>query len=154
MDIYRLSKHIKTTTDQNDFLHTLDLVAESLYKSNETAEEVIQRALPYEQYTMLIQLAMAQGTNMANKASVRDFLYALQQTLKSVPVVQIDLAIQPKIKLISLIHEWFFRNYNKMVILDIKVKPHVIAGAVISYNGKYYDNSLGKASEEMLGGIQ
>lgn len=147
MDITPLGRYIKTTADADDFRHTLDNLGDSLYKTDHTAEAAIHNLIPYDQAAFIAKLAAQHTVNMDNKADVQKFLGELRDAITALPVVQISLAFSPKAKVIGLIHDWFYRTFRKMVILDIIVKPDLLAGSIISYNGKYYDYSLGKETE-------
>lgn len=154
MDIQQLSKFLKTTGDAAAMQHILERLSDGLYRTDVSTEESLRKALPYEQAIIINQLAAKYGVNVDDKAKIQEFFLKVREAINALPVVQITLAIEPNATLVSVIHDWFFRTYHKLVILDIIINPAIVAGGIISVNGKYCDYSLGKQTAQLLGGSQ
>lgn len=150
MNIQPLSKHLKTTTDTRELQNTLDHVADGLYRTDLSAEESIRTTLPYDQAIIINKLAAQEGILMNDKPSVQAFLQDIRKEVTTLPTVQITFASAPSATLITHIHDWFYRTYQKSVLLDVKVDPKIVAGCIISSKGKYYDFSVGKQAELLL----
>jgi F0F1-type ATP synthase delta subunit len=154
MDIQQLSSYLKTTTDTRELQHTLERLSDGLYRIDTSVEESLRRALPYEQALIINKLAAQNGTNMDDKPKVQEFFIKLSEQIQALPVVQITLAVRPNAALVTLIHDWFYRTYHKFIILDIVINPKIMAGSIVSANGKYYDYSLGKQTNQIMGKTQ
>lgn len=151
MDIGQLKNYLKTTTDTAELQHVLERLSDGLYRTDTSVEETLRRALPYEQAIIINKLAAQYGVNMDDKPKVQEFFITLSNALQALPVVQITLAVRPNAEFVNLIHDWFYRTYRKVVVLNILIDPKIIAGSIISANGKYYDYSLGKQTNQILG---
>lgn len=152
MNVLILSPYIKTTTDIVELKRTLDHMSDSLYRINDSAEEALRNSLPYDLALQVKKLSMEEGIDLNDKARAQEFFSSLGKQLAALPVIQITLAFQPKEELIKRIQDWFYRTLSTFVVLDIAVNPDIIAGAIVTTNGKYYDFSLEKQTEKFFGG--
>lgn len=79
-----------------------------------------------------------------------DFLYALIDFLKKVPQVKMTLAFEPSISFVDRLNLAITKAAGKKIILDIKVDPRIVAGALFEYQGKYFDGSMQKPIEAFV----
>ncbi len=79
------------------------------------------------------------------------FFVGLKKFLEQISRVTLNLAFEPKREFVQRVAGWFLTNLSQKVILDIKVKREVIAGAIIEYNGKYRDYSKSRELVEVIG---
>jgi F0F1-type ATP synthase delta subunit len=136
MDIQQLSRFLKTAGDAADLQHALESLSDGIYRTDISVEELLRKSLPYEQALVIIKLASQQGLQMEDKAHAQEFFTKVRDAIKALPSVQITLAMKPNATLVGLIHDWFYRTYKKLVLLDILVNPDIVAGSIISANGK------------------
>jgi F0F1-type ATP synthase delta subunit len=144
MNIQSLGQYVKTTTDAMELAQVLDNIAEGLFKTDASAMDAVMKEVPYDLGMALNKLAAEHNVGMDNKAGVQQFFVKLQDDLTAMPVVKLTLAVKPKAELINTIHEWFYRTYHKIVLLDITVNPDIMGGSIVSVGGKYYDGSIVK----------
>jgi hypothetical protein len=147
MNIQHLGQFVKTINDARELSYLLDRVSDGLFKTDDSAMQSVLNEVPYELGMAINKIAAEEGVAMENKAGVQDFFVKLQDALNHIPVVTLTLAVNPKTDQVSLIHEWFYRTYHKIVLLDITVNPDILAGSIISVGGKYYDATLKKRME-------
>ena len=68
--------------------------------------------------------------------------------LKKLKVIKLVLAFDPTRKTIENIHNFVKNIAGIGYILDIEISEDVLGGAVIIFNGKYYDFTLKKSIED------
>ena len=61
--------------------------------------------------------------------------------MESLQILSLTLAFEPHENTLSKLWSWASQNVSKDVILDISVNPRLIAGATVSWGGKYKDYS-------------
>lgn len=74
--------------------------------------------------------------------STREDIEKLRQQLTKIEFMEITFSYQPNIKLINDISLFINNNINQKILIDIKVDPMIIGGAIISYGGRFFDGSL------------
>ena len=65
-------------------------------------------------------------------------------------IIEIIVAFEPADEVVFRWKEWLKKNVDPLVDLKVIVNPGVIAGAEITYEGKYVDLTAKKKVEEML----
>lgn len=131
---------------------TLESLSDGLYRTDISMGELVRKSLPYEQAIVIGRLATQYGLSIDDKEKAQEFFAKVREAINALPVVQITLALQPNATLMGLIHDWFYRTYRKFVLLEVIVNPDIVAGSIISVNGKYCDYSLSKQTMQLLEG--
>jgi F0F1-type ATP synthase delta subunit len=80
--------------------------------------------------------------NTGNKDNVRDFLQKITTVTTTIPTVELTLAFEPTEEILMNLSQWFMMQLKKQVLFAIKIDYSLIAGACISFSGKYKDYSL------------
>ncbi len=88
----------------------------------------------------LVKLEEA-GSLPAFREEESDYFRELKDYLLKLPRVKIELAFAPSEKFVKKISDFINQGYSQKIILDISVKPAILAGAKIEYNGKFKDYS-------------
>ncbi len=78
------------------------------------------------------------------------FFRNLKKNLKKTPQLKLEIAFQPSIEFLLKIKQWFKEKNQREVILDLSVNPEVVGGAIIEYQGKYRNLSVGKKIDELF----
>jgi chromosome segregation ATPase len=73
----------------------------------------------------------------------------IEDYLFSLPELRLEMAKKPDEETISLIRNWFKDNFNRPVVLIIKINSKLVAGAVVEYEGKWADFSLSKRMKQI-----
>lgn len=71
-------------------------------------------------------------------------LESVKKALAEALVLGLTVAVKPSPAFLAKIGRWLRDEIDQRVVLDIKVDPLIIAGAIISFEGKYLDLSAGK----------
>ncbi len=128
-------RQIRTKSDADELLAELDGLSESIYKTDPAALEATLSTFR-SSHAAFIRAALAGGID---KLTLIKELGAQVAALKP---VSLALAFEPTEEFAERLHEWLIQNVGEGVVLDFEVKPEIIAGAIISYNGRYLDFSL------------
>lgn len=142
MDLSALSQYIKTKKDANDFITFLEELSAGVFKERASLQDELAKKAPYELISIIEKLQQSQNINTSDKNAQQNFFTDLKTLISSLPVVHLILARQPNSQTVQTIRRWFFINYKKLVLLDITTDETLIAGSVISFNGKANDYSL------------
>lgn len=134
--------HIKTTEDVTFFLSFLEKLNTELFKKDRTLAQILEQEISYQNGLTLKKIAASHNVNLAHAAEVVNFLTKLTEAVNALPVMHLTLAFPPKEGLITTISQWFMVNMREYVILEITVDRSLLAGAVVSFNGKRKDFSL------------
>lgn len=126
----------KTPAEGDLLMDELNQVYESLYRSDPLALEKILKEK--------IRLEVAELLKRDLKGDRGGFLKSLIQTLKKRKSLKLSVGIIPNESLIEDLFNWARQNISEDILIDINTSKDVIGGAVISYNGKYFDYSLRK----------
>ena len=137
----------------------LDLLNESLFETKNNNFDVVISSLIHKDLASLV-LALVPNENR------KKVLDNLRKELEKIRFMEISLAVKPSYKLVSSIFEYVNKNINQRIskactfgkskacpfriAIDIKVDPSIIAGALISYEGRFFDGSLLKEIENEL----
>ncbi len=77
------------------------------------------------------------------------FLEELKKYLLGMSFLKLQTAFEPSGKFLEKISRWLEKELEQKIILDISVNPKITAGAIIEYQGKYLNLSLGKEIDEL-----
>ena len=80
----------------------------------------------------------------------KSFIATLRQELSKIKILEITISFPVTQKTIVKISDWITNNIDQKIALDIKIDPSIIAGAIISFNGKYANLSLKSKLENIL----
>ncbi len=134
---------LKTTFEASELTRALYALTNSGATDKRVLATEAERLLPGS-------LAKALTTQINASEDVKVYLSTLMKTLEELEVVHLELAIEPTGELIEKLSLWFDKNLAKPTIMDFELKPDLIAGAAVSYQGKYRDYSLSKKIDDYL----
>lgn len=139
---------IKTRSDATELHEQLTVLTGSLFTTKDSIETILGKTLAYSKVQLLKQLAKEYKINMEDKIQLQELIKQFDTKVMSLPVVQLTVAIDPKIELIDAIHHWFYQVFKQPVLLDIAVNSTLIGGSEIRFNGRMADYSLRKLINE------
>lgn len=79
-----------------------------------------------------------------------EYFQKLRDYLQNLPKVRLELAFKPSSDFIKKMATFIRSDSGKTIVLDIEVKPAILAGATIEYNGNYRDYSYSSKLEQLL----
>jgi len=135
-DLKTLLKTVFTRDDWLRLRREVDRLEESLYK---TGDEGYETVLENDVRKELAEIITSQNIS---KDIVHDRLREIREALGGVHAVKITLAAEPPRSLVKEIWTWVGKHAGEEIILEIKINPGIIGGALIAWNGRYADFSL------------
>lgn len=148
-----LSSFFQTKAQAADFSARLATVAEQMYYTTFNIEKSLMEQFGIVKKDALLTLLRDNNIGIDSTKAIKDFVTKMQETITALPVVPITLAFEPKEQTLKMLSEWFMINIKKQVLFDISVDRKLIAGAAITYNGKYNDFSIRGKVEETIKNI-
>lgn len=133
---------IKTRNEAASLQDKLTIISADLFKSDKTIAEVLGQRLPSGKIGMIQAIADKYNVNQDNKSDMQELLQQINDAIDDLPLAHLIIAIDPNVQTVQAIHHWFYRTLKKPAVIDIDVDPSLIAGSVISFNGKLRDYSL------------
>lgn len=93
-----------------------------------------------------------EGISSTQLDQLRDLVTELQNSIRTVPNLQLVLAFKPTEAFIKKLFNWVESNIGEGIVLDIILDKNIFGGAVVTFNGKYNDYSVLKKfqSSEIL----
>ncbi|MBP9691517.1 F0F1 ATP synthase subunit delta [Candidatus Woesebacteria bacterium] len=137
-----LFKLIYTTTQCNEVINALEHAIDASYDTNKNMMTVLDSYMPYHVTNALLEIAEEKQISLREGASTTPFLKEVLETLKHAVRVDITLAFYPTYEQLSKIVQWWRKEINPQVVLNLSVDPKVVAGAKIGYNGSISDLTI------------
>jgi F0F1-type ATP synthase delta subunit len=150
MDQIDLTFFFKTKAEAADFSVRLAVITDEVYKTDFNLEQALTKSLGIQKKEKFITLLRDNDINAGAKSALLDFFGKVQAKIAAMQVATLTLALEPPEEMLQSLSEWFLLNINKQVLFDIKVDPALIAGATLTYNGKYKDYSIGQVVEKII----
>jgi hypothetical protein len=138
-DYSDLLSFVKTIDDVNLLLADIGVLEKNLFKT--TAATAETTPLPKNILDFFARLFSE------DKRDRIEILTGVKKDLTDLPLLKMTLAIKPDSATIDVLSAWARKNITADVILDLSYDPAIIAGAQISWKGKYGDFSLRKKIE-------
>lgn len=134
---------IQTKEDLNLLLDEIDLLKAGLYQAKiDSFESALNNSVRVSTASVIREELVE------SKSDPKKYLEGLQEFLKNVTEIKIQVAYEPTARGLSAIREWVAKNIAEFVVLDLYYNPNIVGGAAISFKGKYYDGTLSKKLQE------
>jgi len=132
---------IKTTEDVVVLDEEMDMLLQSLYhvdliKFEDTLSKFIRVRVATE-----IKKILQAGAIVKNE-EVKRVLSDAYRTICALPILRLTLAFEPSEAVINGFSYWSRNNLKPGILLDLSLDRNLVGGAVIAYEGKFYDYSL------------
>jgi len=137
-----LSEFIATKAEANDFLSRMTAVSEKIFRSDFNLHKALTEQFGVTKTDRFLSLLLNNNINAESLPDVKAFLNTLQKQVSSLQVLSLTIAFEPNQQTLTSLSEWFMVNMKKQMLFDITVDHTVIAGATLSYNGKFSDFSI------------
>lgn len=83
-----------------------------------------------------------------NKDNIYNLFAEIEKQISQIKILTIYLTFEPDENSLAQIGQMARKTFNKLMILDIKYDPNLIAGAALVWNGIYKNYSLRSKIEE------
>lgn len=150
MDQIDLSDFFTTKIEAADFSARMTAIYEMLFKTNFNLENALTDQFGINKKDRFIMILHENNINPEQLVAVKDFLFVLITKVNSLPVLSLTVAFEPQAQTLKTISEWFFLNMKKQVLFEINIDRRLVAGAAITYNGKFFDFSIRPVFERVV----
>lgn len=134
---------VKFRSDIETLLQEIDILSDSLYRiGDRDFAHTVSNSVRRETAEYL------QSANL-NIEDRKQQLDALKKQLQNVIIVKITLAFEPNAAIAENISAALRKIFDASSVIDFAFDKSIVAGAVIEYQGKYFDGSLGKKLAEI-----
>ncbi|MEK7498155.1 MAG: hypothetical protein AAB656_04540 [Patescibacteria group bacterium] len=125
-----LIKVILTKRDSNILIGELDVLKNSLFKTDSNAFEVVLKEEVRKKVADVIEFYISKG---ADKKVLIEFL---DSKFRKVPTLDLTIAFDPTGAILERMSKWVRENVGE-VLLDLKIDRSIVCGAIVSFGGKY-----------------
>ena len=150
MDQIDLSDLFTTKVEANDFLARLTTISEMFFQTGFNLEKALHQHFGVNKSDRIINILRMSNINPESTPAVKDFFIILMTKISTLPVISLTIAFDPQDQTFKTLSQWFFINMHKQVLFDISVDHNILAGANITYNGKFFDFSVKSTFERIL----
>lgn len=145
-----LSEFIATKAEANDFLSRITAVSEKIFQSDFNLHKALTEQFGVTKSDRFLSMLLNNNINAESLPEVKAFLNMLQKQISSLQVLSLTIAFEPNQQMLTSLSEWFLVNMKKQMLFDITVDRTVVAGAIISYKGKFSDFSIRPTFQRIL----
>lgn len=78
-------------------------------------------------------------------------LKKVKERLLGMPVVAITIAFWPTEEFVAELSKWIKDNVSQEAVIDLKIDPSIGGGVLLTYKGRYIDNTLNKGIVDVFG---
>lgn len=142
MDQIDVSYFAKTKAEALDFSDRVSAIANMVYQSGFQLDQTLMQTFGMQKKDAFLSLLRDHKVSTESHSDLKNFLTKIQETTLALPTLSLTLAFQPTEQTLETLSRWFMLNIKKQVLFDITVDPKIIAGMLISYQGKYLDFTI------------
>jgi F0F1-type ATP synthase delta subunit len=141
---------ISTTSDLNTLLSDISEAESASYSAgpNVLTRKLKGKISPI--FEAILRKLEKEGTIPESQEGRVSYFQKLRDYLQNLPKVRLELAFKPNGSFIRKMATFIRSDSRKTVVLDIEVKPAILAGATIEHNGNYKDYSYSGKLEQLL----
>jgi hypothetical protein len=142
MEEISLSDFFHTKPQATDFSIHLATISEDIYHTDFNLEKALIEHFGIKKKDQFISLLRNNKINIYSNSELKTFFDKIQATISNLPLLSLAIAFEPSEETLKALSEWLILNIHKEVLFDITVDTKLIAGATISFNGKYAECSI------------
>jgi F0F1-type ATP synthase delta subunit len=141
-----MNLNLRTIAEKENFAGYLESLKENLFKNDSFTEILKSDKTPYP---TLVKQALQKEKLPNNKEGLKIAIESLESKLKLLKQINLTLGFTPDDSTVTTIYSWVKQNLGENIILNIEVKPEILGGVIVSFNGLYSDFSLKKTLENI-----
>ncbi len=141
---------LHTKNEADIFLTQIDILSESLFTKKVSVKEKVSELFSSEIAAFLTDSWKNAGIDGKNMIELHNYLAAMKETIKHLPVLTITIAFKPKQTTTQRIFDWVHNRLKTPLLLNIKVEKQIIGGAIIEFHGKYLEYTVHKTLVEKI----
>ncbi len=145
-----LSPFFTTRSEATSFSSRLSLISEKIYQTTFNLEKALAEEFGIEKKEEFMILIRENKIHPDASSELKSFIDEIIKKITTIPVMTITLAFEPNAKTLINFSQWFLINLNKQILFDIHVDPTLIAGAALTFQGKFTDLSVRPQFDQIL----
>ena len=144
----KISKNIHT---KQELVYLLDDIAQAKKAIYKGEQELLSKKLKNVVGKKLRRILKEQEeeNNLQTRKQQEEFLNNLKDYLQNIPQIKLTIAFSPSDSFLKEITQWLENQVGKEVIINLTIKPDIVGGAIIEYNGHYLNLALKDQIEEL-----
>jgi len=150
MEQLDLSDLFTTRAEANIFLARIAAISEMFFKTDFNLEKALVEQFGVNKGDRFLAILRENNINVSSTPAVKNFFQTLSQKISSMPVIALTVAFEPQEQTLKAISEWFVINMQQQMLFDINVDRKLVAGASVTYNGKFFDFSIRQTFERII----
>jgi hypothetical protein len=129
-------QQLRTKEETYYLLDEVDLLLKTIYRSTSKYDDVLINDTRKWVADII--------TNEMEKEKIgkEEYLKGLKGEINKLKVLDLTISFEPSNSTVNHISSWVKENLGETIIINFINDPKIIAGAMISYNGRYIDLSL------------
>jgi F0F1-type ATP synthase delta subunit len=131
-----------TRSEVMSFLAEIEGMKEAVYKTGEKSLEQVLRSGVGAKSAGVVLAQLEKSGKLANQEYADKFLGEVVDRLKLMPVVKLELAIDPTREFLTKVRDRITEYIGQQVAVDYQIEPKLMAGMRVAYEGKYFEASL------------
>ena len=139
-----LAELVYTKDDLAKTSEEVDLLEKALYYTDPLIFEKTLKEEVGESFSLVLKALFAK--NQDKKQILKD----LKASLANFQTLDLKIAFEPSQATLEKITTWAKANLGELVVVNCEFDPQIIAGAEISFAGKYTDASLRKVLADVV----
>lgn len=142
---FQILQLINTVDDRDLVLNEVDILRSSLFQQKGDAFDSVLKAKvrSWVRSHILVNIE-------SDQVSKESYLTYLKEELLKMEVVILELAFEPTLTSVESFASHIKKVRGASSVLDIRYNPELIAGAKISFRGKYKDFSMTDRFKEVM----
>lgn len=118
------------------------MVSDAVYEADFNLDEALTGQFGAKKKAAFNALLREQKIQVNSNNALRGFFAKISEKVASLPVLALKIAVEPDGSMLQELSDWFPANIDRQVLIDLEVVPGIIAGAVLTFNGRYADYSV------------
>lgn len=139
-----LLNELFTVYQRDSTVVALQKAIDAQYDTVKNPLHELQMALPFTLVDAILDIAKHENIKLGQPAVAKTFYQELIDVLKALPLLELKLAFTPTYTQLKEIATWWRDLTQVHILLDIIIDKHVLAGAVIGFEGNMQDFTLNK----------
>jgi F0F1-type ATP synthase delta subunit len=142
--------NIHTVEEKAQVLGGIEIILEHIFKQGVyDMAKIIDTEIPYT-VAIPLKTLLIKPPLEGNAKIQREFLEGLRNILDMLRIINIEIAFDPTKETISLLAGWIRKQIGKDVIMQLTQDRTLLAGARISFEGRYKEVNLSSILEMVL----
>lgn len=142
-EAYRLDDELRVVQQQSFIvLAGDDKKSTRKTRSPKSLAEKSKALVSHSTYQKISELEAKQYISFSDQDTLRNFFEFAHRKIMETPRLQLQLAYEVNAQVLGTLYAWVKRELKSRVFLDIVVKPQILAGCIIVYQGVFRDYSL------------